>query len=85
VRWQLELPTSCIREGGGAVQRRLELPTSWCEGGGAVQLEGEVNLSYRSQACLFVSFECLLTMAALINIEKTATFLAIPQNKIVHM
>jgi hypothetical protein len=44
VRQWLELPTSYIHEGGGAVSQRLELPTSWCEGGGAVRLEGEVNL-----------------------------------------
>jgi hypothetical protein len=31
-------------EGGGAVWRRLKLPTSWREGGGAVPLEGEANL-----------------------------------------
>jgi hypothetical protein len=41
---QLELPTSCIREGGGVVQRWFELPTSWCEGRGPVWLEGEANL-----------------------------------------
>jgi hypothetical protein len=33
------------REGGGAVRRWLELPTSWCEGEGAVRLKGEANLS----------------------------------------
>jgi hypothetical protein len=70
VWWWLELPTSYIREGGGAVQRRLELSTSWCEGGGAVRLEGEMNLPYRSRACLFTSSEYLLTMDVLINIEK---------------
>jgi hypothetical protein len=42
-RW-LELPTSSIHEGGGAVRRWLEFLTSWREGGGAVQLEGEENL-----------------------------------------
>jgi hypothetical protein len=70
VRWQLELPTSCIHEVGGAVRWWLKLPTSWREGGGAVRLEGEENLPYRSRVCLFTSFECLLTMAALINVEK---------------
>jgi hypothetical protein len=42
-RRRLELPTSCIREGGGAV-RWLELPTSWPRGGGAMRLEREANL-----------------------------------------
>jgi hypothetical protein len=63
----LELPTSCIRDGGGAVRRQLELPTSWREGGVAVRLEGEVNLPLRSQACLFTSSECLLSMTGLIS------------------
>jgi hypothetical protein len=31
-------------EGGGAVQQRLELPTSWREGGGPMWLKGEANL-----------------------------------------
>jgi hypothetical protein len=48
------------------VQRRLELPTSWREGGGAVRLEGEANLPYQSQICLFMSSKYLLTMADLI-------------------
>jgi hypothetical protein len=30
-------------EGGGAVRRWLELPTSWRRGGGVVRLEGEAN------------------------------------------
>jgi hypothetical protein len=70
VRRRLELSTSCIREGAGVVRWWLELPTSWHEGGGAVRLEGEVNLPYRSRVYLFTSSECLLTMAALINVEK---------------
>jgi hypothetical protein len=75
--WQwLELPTSYIREGGGAVRQRLKLPTSWCEGGGAVRLEGEANLPYWSQTCHFMSSECLLTLAALINVEKAEGHLA---------
>jgi hypothetical protein len=77
VQRQLELPTSSICEGGGAMWQWLELPTSWSEGGEAVWLEGEANLPYRFQACLFASSECLLTMTALINVEKTATCLAI--------
>jgi hypothetical protein len=44
VRQWLELPTSCIREGEGAVWWRLKLSTSWCEGGGAVPLEEEASL-----------------------------------------
>jgi hypothetical protein len=44
VRWRLEVPTSCIRKGGGAMRRRLELPNSWHEGGEVVRLEGEENL-----------------------------------------
>jgi hypothetical protein len=83
-RW-LKLPTSCIRDGGGTVRQRLEILTTWREGVGVVQLKGEANLLYQSRACLFVSSECLLTMVALINVEKTATCLAILQNKIVDM
>jgi hypothetical protein len=67
------------------VRRRLKLPTSGHKGGGAMQLEGKVNLLYRSRACLFVSSKYLLNMDVLINVEKTATCLAILQNKIVHM
>jgi hypothetical protein len=43
------------------------------------------KLPYWSRACLFVSSECLLTMPALINVDKIATYLAILQNKIVGM
>jgi hypothetical protein len=43
-RWRLELPTSCICKGGGAVWRRLELPISWWEGFRAMWLKGEANL-----------------------------------------
>jgi hypothetical protein len=53
-------------------RRWLELRTSWHEGGGAVRLEGEANLSYQSQACLFTTSECLLTMVALINVKKNS-------------
>jgi hypothetical protein len=84
VQQRLELPTFCIRE-GGAVQQWLELPTSWHEGGGAVRLEGEANLPYQSQACLFATSECLLIMAAIINVGKTPTCLAILQSKIIDM
>jgi hypothetical protein len=35
--------SSKLEKGGGAVQQRLKLPTSWREGGGAVWLEGEEN------------------------------------------
>jgi hypothetical protein len=49
-------------EGSGVVRRRLELHTSWRDGTGTVRLEGEANLPQRSQAYLFVSSECLLTI-----------------------
>jgi hypothetical protein len=40
----ISIESSESEEGGGAVRRWLELPTSWHERGGAMRLDGEANL-----------------------------------------